>query len=179
MKSIKLLCVLCFVLGIVGCGTVPQKPSAAVKPDWVVKGSGALTKDNDRIFYGVGQASASLKDPALRSETAENLARADLQKTFDTYTAYIMKNYSSQDGQQVERACKTFVAGHLSGVQIIDHYTDEAGTIYALAELNLDKFKKAMDLAKDLSDTSKDYIKKQADSLFDELSKEEGKRGIK
>lgn len=163
-KFLKIVVVLTIFI-ISGCATT--------KPMWVDKGSGAFEKNEGKIFYGVGRASSEIKDHALRIETADNRARADLQKIFDTYTAYLMKDYQGQDGQLIERACKTFAAGHLSGVEIIDHYTDGNGTVHALAKLDLEVFKKAMELAKDLSDMSREHLRKRADTLFNELQKEE------
>ena len=156
---------------IVGC--------ASVGPDWTSKGSGAFKKDDGKVFYGVGLASADIKDKALRRETADNRARADIQKVFDTYTSYLMKDYQGQDGQLIDRACKTFAAGHLSGVEIVDRYAEKDGTAYSLAKLNLETFQKAMDMAKDLSDAARAHIQKRSDTMFDNLEKEEQKRDAK
>ncbi|MFH2070205.1 MAG: hypothetical protein ABIJ11_03175 [Elusimicrobiota bacterium] len=145
-------------------------------PEWTVKGGGAFTKDKGKVFYGVGRASSEIKDKSLRIEAADNRARADLQRVFDTYTAYLMKDYQGQDGQLIERACKTFAAGHLSGVEIVDHYTDKDGMMNALAKLDLETFRKAMELAKELSDVAREHLRKRSDALFEQLEKEEGKR---
>ena len=154
---------------IIGCATTRG-------PEWTLKGSGAFAKDEGKVFYGVGRASSDIKDKALRFETADNRARADLQRIFDTYTAYLMKDYQGQDGQLIERACKTFAAGHLSGVQIVDHHTDKDGTVHALAKLNLETFKKAMEMAKELSDAAREQIRKRSDAMFEQLEKEEQKQ---
>jgi len=158
---------------IVGCATTPKAP------DWTIKGGAAFKKEEGKVFYGVGRATAEIKDKALRIESADNRARADLQRIFDTYTAYLMKDYQGDDGQLIERACKTFSAGHLSGAEIVDHYMDTDGTVYSLAKLNLETFKKAMELAKDLSVAAREHLRKRADELFDKLEKEEAKQGIK
>lgn len=166
----KLVANVLFLTFVVGCATVQKGP------DWTIKGGGAFKKDEGKIFYGVGRASSDIKDKALRIETADNRARADLQRIFDTYTAYLMKDYQGQDGQLIERACKTFAAGHLSGVEIVDHYTDSDGTVHALAKLNLETFKKAMELAKELSDAAREQIRKRSDAMFEQLEKEEQKQ---
>lgn len=168
-KLSKFLAGAVVTLFFVGCATVQKAP------EWTIKGGGAFKKDEGKVFYGVGRASAEIKDKSLRIETADNRARADLQRVFDTYTAYLMKDYQGDDGQLIERACKTFSAGHLSGVEIVDHYIDKDGTVYALAKLNLETFKKAMELAKELSDAAREYIRKRADAMFEELEKEEQK----
>ncbi|MEW6096621.1 MAG: hypothetical protein AB1567_08860 [bacterium] len=146
----------------------------ATTPDWVRKGAGAF-KEKDKVFYGQGMATAKIKDKALRQESADNRARADLQRVFDTYTAYLMKDYAGMDGQLIERACKTFSAGHISGAQIVDRWTERDGTIHSLIKLDLATFKEAMELAKELSDTAREHIQKKADAMFDELQREEEK----
>lgn len=131
------------------------------------------------MFYGQGMATAQIKDKALRQETADNRARANLQSVFDTYTAYLMKEYAGMDGQLIERACKIFSAGHISGAQIIDRYIERDGTIHSLVKFDMERFKEAMELAKELSDTAREYIQKNADAMFDELQKEEEKHSAK
>ena len=153
-----------------GCATMGGAP------DWTTKGAGAF-KSSDKMFYGVGRADASIKNESLRVETADNRARADLQRVFDTYSSSLMKDYSGTDGELVERAVKTFSAGHVSGAQIVDRYTDGKRTTFSLVKLDLENFKKAMELAQELNSQAKEYVRKKADALFSELSKEEEKRG--
>lgn len=171
----KLTITLSIIYFLSSCARGP----AVKAPEWVVKGAGAFKKAEGKIFYGVGRAGPEIKDQSLRIETADNRARADLQRIFDTYSATLMKDYAGNDGVMVERAIKTFSAGHLSGVQIVDHYFAPDGTVNSLAELNLETFKKAMELAKELSDAAKEYIRQKADALFEELEKEEAKRAIR
>ena len=169
-KFSKNLVSICVLGLIIGCATTGKGP------DWVTMGSGAYPKDEGKMFYGVGRASSDIKDKALRIETADNRARADLQRIFDTYTSYLMNDYQGQDGQLIERACKTFASGHLSGVQIVDHHTDKDGTVNALAKLDLATFKKSMEMAKDLSDAAREQIRKRSDAMFEQLEKEEQKQ---
>lgn len=146
------------------------------RPEWITKGAGAF-KSSDHVFYGIGRADASIGNESLRIETADNRGRADLQKVFDTFSSSLMKDYSSTDGQQVERAIKTFSAGHISGAQVVDRYTDGKGNSFSLVRLDLEAFKKAMEAAQELSSQAKEYVRKRADALFGELNKEEDKRG--
>lgn len=159
------------VLLVTGCATMSRAP------EWTAKGAGAF-KPNEKVFYGVGRADSSIRNESLRVETADNRARADLQRVFDTYSASLMKDYAGSDGELVERALKTFSAGHVSGGQVMDRYKDSKGTTYSLVKLDLESFKKAMELARELNGQAKDYIRKRADALFSELGKEETKRGI-
>jgi len=143
------------LVGLTACGGPPT---------WVKKGSGVLNNKEDKSFYGVG-AVIGVKNEPLAWDTAENRARAELAKNFETYTAYLMRDYAASttagdftrntEEQNVERAIKTFAAVTLSGVRPVDRYKDEkTGTYYVLAKLSL----------------------KNAERLFDRLETEEGKR---
>lgn len=169
-KSLSVAVVVLCGLFFAGCASIPK---------WTTKGAGAFGNTEGKVFYGIGRAGADITDKALRIETADNRARADLQRVFDTYSASLMKDYSGTDGELVERAVKTFSAGHISGAQIVDHYTDADGMEYALLKLDLESFKKAMELAKDLNAQAKEYIRQKSDALFEQLGKEEDKREAK
>ncbi|MDR4482524.1 MAG: hypothetical protein R3B95_04645 [Nitrospirales bacterium] len=106
-----------FSLMLVACGGPPK---------WVKEGSGVMNADDSKSIYGVG-AVVGVKNEPLAWETAENRARAELAKTFRTYTAYLMQDYAtstsagnftkSTEEQNVERAVKTFSAVTLNGVR--------------------------------------------------------------
>ncbi len=159
--SVMLLC-----LG--GCATV------APVPGWVTRGSGAYPGDQGRYFYGVGRASADIKDQSLRFETADNRARADIRRVFDSYTTYLMKDMPEQKEAGVERSLSTFssgrVSGLLSGVQVTDRFTDEKGNVFTLILVDLETFKKNAVLMEGLSPETREYIRKQADGAFDRVS---------
>jgi hypothetical protein len=155
------------------------------EPDWVIRGSGAFEGEAGRVFYGVGAASG-IRNKALARTTADNRARAEIQKTFETYSASLMKDYmasttagdmsKSSEEQHVEQAIKTFSAGTLSGVEIVNHWTDpNDGTIYSLARLNINAFKDALGKMKELEAEVRDYVRRNAEKSFDELAAEEAK----
>src|SRR5207247_4445877 len=115
-------------------------------PKWVSKGGGYMSERDSKAFYGVGAVTGIRNEP-LAKETADNRARADLAKYIDTYTAYLMRDYAasttagdftkSSEEQNVERAVKTFVSAHLSGVQVVERREEAArrGRVrYALAK---------------------------------------------
>ena len=177
----------------VGCGSSPE-PAGSVPanmqgiqfPDWVLKGSGAFPGDDGKqVFYGVGSVSG-IKNHSLARSTADNRARAEIQKTFETYSASLMKDYmsstaagdmtASDEQQFVESATKTFSAGTLSGVVIADHWYHPDGTVYALAKLDLERFKDSVSKMKDLSAAVRDYVQQNAQRAFDGLDAEEAKR---
>ena len=165
------------LVGLVACGGPPT---------WVKKGSGAYNDKSDKSFYGVGSVVGVRNEP-LAWDTAENRARAEIAKTFETYTAYLMRDYAASttagdfsrnsEEQNVERAVKTFSAVTLNGVKPIDRYKDDkTGTFYVLTKLSLEDMKNNLDKAKELNAQVRDYVRKNADRLFERLEKEEEKR---
>ena len=165
------------LVGLVSCGGPPT---------WVKKGSGAYNDKSDKSFYGVGSVVGVRNEP-LAWDTAENRARAEIAKTFETYTAYLMRDYAASttagdfsrnsEEQNVERAVKTFSAVTLNGVKPIDRYKDDkTGTFYVLTKLSLEDMKNNLDQAKELNTQVRDYVRKNADRLFERLEKEEEKR---
>src|SRR6266542_6739971 len=121
-------------------------------PKWVEKGGGYMNEKNGKAFYGVGAVTGVRNEP-LAKETADNRARADLAKVVDTYTSYLMRDYAASttagdftktsEEQNVERALKTFVSTHLSGVLVVDRWErkEQGGTtVYSLAKMDLASF---------------------------------------
>ena len=162
------------VIGLVACSGTPK---------WVAQGSGAMNGKDDKAFYGVGSI-VGVKNEPLAWDAAENRARAEIAKNFQTYTAYLMKDYAasttandftkSTEEQNVERAIKTFSAVTLNGVRPIERYKDEdSGTYYVLAKLDLKDVKNKLEESKELNAEVRDFVRKNADRLFEKLEKEE------
>jgi hypothetical protein len=168
------------LIGLVACGGTPK---------WVTQGSGALNNKDEKAFYGVGSI-IGIKNEPLAWDAAENRARAEIAKNFQTYTAYLMKDYAasttandftkSAEEQNVERAIKTFSAVTLNGVRPVERYKDEdSGTYYVLAKLDLKDVKNKLEESKELNAEVRDFVRKNADRLFDKLEKEETKQAPK
>jgi hypothetical protein len=167
------------LLGLAACGGPPK---------WVEKGAGAFNAKDAKAFYGVGSV-AGVRNEPLAWETAENRARADIAKTFETYTGYLMRDYTASttagdftrntEEQNVERALKTVTTATLSGVRPVDRYKDKkTNTYYVLAKLSLEDMKNNMEQAKELNAQVRDFVRKNADRLFERLEKEEEKRAV-
>lgn len=144
------------------------------KPGWVNRGSGAVATDEKRAFYGVGLASG-IKNPSLLRSTSDDRARAEIAKLIETYSASLMKDYQSssngKEDQSVEQAIKTAASASLRGVEIVDRYIAQDGTMFALAQLDL---KKANELitAAEQSGAVKSYVTKvNTDDIFDQNAK--------
>lgn len=168
------------VISLVACGGAPK---------WVAQGSSAMSTKDEKSFYGVGSVSG-IKNEPLAWDAAENRARAEIAKNFQTYTAYLMRDYAaatnandftkSAEEQNVERAIKTFSAVTLNGVRPVDRYKDEkTGTYYVLAKLDLKDMKNRLEESKELNAEVRDFVRKNADRLFDKLEKEEAQQAPK
>ncbi|MBH0189102.1 MAG: hypothetical protein HP494_11945 [Nitrospira sp.] len=168
------------LMGLVACGGPPK---------WVEKGSGVMNEKDSKSFYGVGSVVGVRNEP-LAWDTAENRGRAEIAKTFETYTGYLMRDYAAAttagdftrntEEQNVERAIKTVTTATLSGVRPIDRYKDEkTNTYYVLTKLSLEDMKNNMEQAKELNAQVRDFVRKNADKLFDRLEKEEEKRMVR
>jgi hypothetical protein len=192
MKAAKFLVLAsCAALSLAACGgkqtgDAPPNLQGVEYPEWVTKGSGAFGGEEGRVFYGVGSVSG-IKNHALARTTADNRARAEIAKTFEVYSASLMKDYmasttagdmsASSEEQHVEQAIKTFSATTLSGVQIVNHwYHPVDGTVYALARLDLQAFTDNLDKMKELNGAVRDYVRKNAEKVHMDLEKEEEKR---
>ena len=118
------------LMGLAACGG---------PPNWVQKGSGAFNEKDSKAFYGVGSVVGVRNEP-LAWDAAENRARAEIAKSFETYTGYLMRDYAASttagdftkntEEQNVERAIKTVTTVTLSGVRRIDRYKDEETNPY-------------------------------------------------
>lgn len=162
--------------------------ACAGTPDWVEEGSGALHKTDDKAFYGVGSVVGIKHNESMAWDTAENRARAELAKNFETYTAYLMRDYASattagdftasSEEQNVERAIKTFSSVTLKGARPIDRYKDqESGTYYVLTKLSLADAQEALARTEELDGRMRAFVRDNAERLFDRLAQEEGRRG--
>lgn len=170
------------ILSLVGCGRGLKNE----EPEWVQKGHGAFLDNGQKAFYGVG-AVTGVKNKPLAKTAADNRARAEIAKVFETYSASLMRDYAASttagdfkktsEEQNIEQTIKTFSANTLSGVMIIDHWTDPSdGTLYALARLDLDRFKENIQQARELNAAVRDYVRQNAEKAFEALDQEEEKR---
>ncbi|MBI5416699.1 LPP20 family lipoprotein [Candidatus Poribacteria bacterium] len=172
--SLALLVIILFI----GCAG-PQKP------DWVLKGGGAFTKDKKKMLYGVGLAEG-IASEALRRTTADNRAIAEISKQISVLSTSLMRDYmssatateeeKSKGEQYVENTAKTFSSNLLTGVKIIDRYEGKKDTMYSLAALDLDDLVKITEKVNQLSEKAKVHIKANAEQAFDKLNAEEQKQ---
>jgi hypothetical protein len=169
-------------------GQLSANTATVEYPEWVNKGSGAFGGEK-KVFYGVGSASG-IRNASLARSTADNRARAEISKVFETYSASLMKDYSASttagdfsatsEEQMVTQAIKTFSANTLNGVEIVDHWIHpQTGEIYSLARLDIAGFMDQIDKAKELNGKVKEAVKRAAEKSFADLSEEEAKQEAK
>jgi hypothetical protein len=186
----KIIGLAALAAALVACGG-EKKPEMSNQvlhangPEWVNRGSGAFGGEKGKIFYGVGIASG-IRNASLRRSTADQRARSEIVKTLDTYIAVLSKDYqasttagdmsASSEEQHVQQALKGYSQMELSGALIIDHWVDNDGTEYSLAQLDMETFKNNMERMKELNKTVREAVRANADKAFDELSAEEAKR---
>ncbi len=172
------------LLSVSGCGG--KGASQSTEPGWVKRGSGAFLDKDQKSFYGVG-AIVGVKNKPLARTAADNRARAEISKMFETYSASLMRDYAASttsgsfeatsEEQSIEQTIKTFSATTLSGVVIIDHWSDPVdGIFYSLARLDLARFSENINKAKELNAAVRDFVRQNADQAFDKLEAEENKR---
>ena len=152
------------------CGT-ESKPEMSSQiqranaPDWVSRGSGAFAIEKGRIFYGVGIV-PRMPDPARRRTTADARARTELGKALDARLAAVGKNL--QDSAAVQQALRNFSQAEASRSVIVDHWVDNDGTEFALAQLELETLKSDLDKASELSAQVRDAMQASAERSFEE-----------
>ena len=161
--------------------------TASGAPAWVLKGSGAFTGDRGKAFYGVGSAPKMI-DVSMQRDRANNRSRRQILQIFNTYIAYMMKDYArsttagdmSKESYEADvlQVQKTISIGDINGAQIVDTWRDPAdGTIYSLAVLDLAAMAEMMANKGELDAKLRDYVRANAAKSFDDLEKEEAKRG--
>ncbi len=192
-KIVTIISALMFVaaLGVVGsaCGgdETLTGTSASGAPNWVLKGSGAFTGDRGKAFYGVGSAPKMI-DASMQRDRANNRARRQILQIFNTYIAYMMKDYArsttagdmSKESYEADvlQVQKTISIGDINGAQIVDNWRDPAdGTVYSLAVLDLAAISDVLANKGELDAKLRDHVRANAAKSFVELEAEEAKRG--
>jgi hypothetical protein len=176
-----------FVVAILsGCTSTstPEKTRVLVgdyqPPEWVNKGSGAFKDAGEKVFYGVGLADG-MKNLSLQRTTADDRAIANVATQISSVVKRLKKDYESitaagkdsTERENVDNAMKVLVNETISGAKIIDHWEHPAkNVLYTLARYELKTLQRQVESRKELSNESRDAIKKKAEQLHDEMTKE-------
>lgn len=196
MLSIALVLLTAIALGACSGGSQnqpppPEKqplynPNQTSAPSWVFGGAGAVTAKKGKILFGVGSA-PKMMDISMQRDRAANRARAEILKIFNTYIAYMMKDYArsttagdmSKESYEADvlQVQKTISIGDMAGAQLADTWRDPAdGTIYILMALDLEQVKDMLSNKGSLDAKLRDYVRANAAKAFDDLEQEEAKR---
>ncbi|HEX7029904.1 MAG TPA: LPP20 family lipoprotein [Gammaproteobacteria bacterium] len=149
-------------------------------PDWVNEGSQALNNDDGRLIHGMGSA-PKMSSQSLQISSADNRARAEVARVLSSFMNVVSQDYVAtmgtgddvMDEQAISRSVENVTRLNMSGAEIIGHWRDpETGTIYALAELDLDRVKKLVGSANDMHGGLRNHLAEHGETLFDEFAEE-------
>lgn len=167
-----------------GCSGKHKLVSGA--PDWVNHGAGAFAREDARVFYGVGSVTG-ISSPSLAVETADQRARADIARQFDTYVNSLLRDYQSAasvpaggqgyEEQQVEKSLKTLSQVSVRGARVLKHWKDpESGTVYSLVRLDLEGVRGTAEGMQEIDPSLRSHIRTNAERVFDEHRREGQRR---
>ena len=184
-----------FALGlsfsIAGCAGKPVEPKKVVDsaykgaPDWVKQGCYAYwgEKKGAKKVCGIGSIGGS-RNVSLMRTTALSRARTDIARQLGTKVKSMVKDYQAtvtggedfgiavSDEQYVVEATKQITNQTLVGVEQVDSWIGDDGTLWVLAAMNLEKFDGLVNQLKGLSASLRKHIEERAEKAFDELDEE-------
>lgn len=149
-------------------------------PVWVNEGTRALSSPEERLFHGVGSA-PPMDDSSLQRATADTRARADLAAVLGTYMDAVVSDYSSTSAsagsaagdQAVRREIEAVTRINLAGSRIIARWKDpDSGTVYSLAELNMDHIQSTVTAVEDMDAGLRGHIRERGANIFDRISEQ-------
>ncbi len=147
-------------------------------PDWVNEGNQMLSDDDGRLFHGIGSA-PPMGDYSLQKNTADDRARAEVARIFSSYLTVATKDYSAAAGQGDEQISEQAISRqidnltqiNLTGTKIIGRWQDEnSGSIWSLAELDLERVSQTLDKAMQMSPALREFLSREGESIFDRLT---------
>jgi len=163
-----------------GCSGKHKLVSGA--PDWVNRGSGAFKDGESRQFYGVGVVTG-VPSRTLARQTADQRARADIARQFDTFVSNLFRDYLAStntnmgdktvEEQHVEQTIKNLTNVSVRGARVIEYWKEpDSDTIYALARLDLEGVKATLEQMERMDERMKGYVRDNAARAFDRLNQE-------
>jgi hypothetical protein len=166
---------------LTGCSSNKLEGDLGIKgaPDWVNKGTQVVDDKGGHVIHGVGMAPA-MPDLSLQTSTADDRARAEVARVLNSFMHVVSQNYSAAAGtgkdQQVDqstsRQIQSITDQNLSGARILTHWPNpKDGSLWAIAELDLNQVKASVANAKDMNAGFRDYFNAHADNIFDSMPK--------
>ena len=148
-------------------------------PDWVNKGTQVTDDKSGHLIHGVAMAQA-MNDPSLQTSVADDRARAEVARVLNSFMHVVSQDFSSSSGsgqdqmnaQSVSRQIQSITDQNLSGVRILTHWPNpKDGSIWAIAQLDLNQVKDSVANSKDMNSAFRDYFSSHADNIFDSMPK--------
>ena len=182
MKRQSILAALCVSLLLVACSgnsVISQSVDSDGVPVWVNDGSNIIKSKDNRLFHGVGSA-PMLGDFSLQTATANKRARDEIARIVASYMEIVSREYIATgqashagfDEQTVAQQIDSLSNMDLSEVEIVGHWSDEESqAIYAIARLDMEEVKKAIDEIVAMNKGLKAYISLEGNSIFDRMAK--------
>jgi hypothetical protein len=183
MASLSLVALLAVAGLLAACAGQPElnaSTDASGVPVWVNEGSNILTSKQGRHFHGVGSA-PMLGDFSLQTVTADNRAKAEVARVLASYMEIVSRDYIASgdadaagfSGQDVSHQMSQLEKIRLDDVEVIGHWQDkESKTVYAIAEVDMETVRKALQAEAELNPGLKAYLDAKGDTIFDRISTE-------
>lgn len=174
-RSYAVLLILLLVAGCAGKTRVESDLRIKGAPDWVNEGTQILNDHGGRLFHGVGLA-PPMGDESLQLSTADNRARAEVARVLSTFLDVVNNDYASAAGgagdmaarQSISRQIESLTKTNLSGAKIIGRWRDKrTGTVYSIAELDLDQVKRIVDANQTMNQGFGAFLETQGNNIFD------------
>lgn len=185
MRLPQVLLIVFLASGIAACasGRTEIESDLGIEdaPDWVNEGSQALNNRDGRLIHGLGSA-PKMSSQSLQISTADNRARAEVARVLSSFMNVVSQDYVATSGagdsamneQAISRSVENITRLNMSGAQIIGHWRDpETGSIYSLAELDLQRVSKLVGSANQMHDGLRNHFAEHGETLFDEFVEEE------
>ena len=147
-------------------------------PDWVNEGTNILNSKDGRLIHGIGSA-PKMGDLELQRSTAENRARSEIARVLSSYMDVVSKDYlasasagdAHENEQSVSRSIQNVSKINLTGARIIGNWRDDKdGTIYSIAELDLNSAKGLLKNVQDMNAGLISYVETHGDTIFDKMA---------
>ena len=157
--------------------TASPRLSTACAPDWVTRGCSAFWgDDHPSKLCGVGSFGGT-RNHSLAVTGAQGRGRTAIARSLDLHVKAMLKDYQSttagaekqSDEQHVTDVSKQITDFSLSGTEMKDFWISQAGTVYALVVLDVDKFTDSVSRMNHLSEEIRAAVEERARSSFKEL----------
>lgn len=184
MKHPSVLPVLCASILLVACSSntvLNESLNEKGVPTWVGEGSSILKSKQNRLFHGVGSASM-IGNFSLQTSIANRRAREEIARIVTSFMEIVSREYiatgqASHAGfneQEVAKQIAVLEKMDLSKVEVVGHWSDDGSRIiYAIAQMDMEKVRKAIKELASVNKGLKAFIGVEGDRIFDRIAKKE------